>query len=218
MPFTIYIPFNCSVSIELGFSSSVEDSCQVDVEGHGELFGCNNQVGPDHGNNHVFTWRNTETDLLHPSQPKYPNGERVDIHVKTKGVKGPSNEEWTELAGDPGATGAGGVFTQTYHDGTGGSVSVKATIAVISTLSMKLKEGERLLSLTYMDRDGNVYISRSATKKEVERWRKEGLIDSEDGTCTCGDADFCDDINGVWVRCFEDADGVCNWHSTNNVC
>ena len=80
-----------------------------------------------------------------------------------------------------------------------------------------LREGERLVSICY-EKDGKVYTATPATKKQLERWYTEGLINELDGTCTCGAADFCDTINGVWVRCFEDSAGVCNWHSTNNVC
>jgi hypothetical protein len=97
MPFTVFVPFNCKIAIEITFSSQVEDSCQIDVEGHGKLFACNNQI-PVPANLHTFTWPNTEKDILQPSQPKYPD-QRVDIHVNTKGVPGPSDNPWTEKSG-----------------------------------------------------------------------------------------------------------------------
>lgn len=85
-----------------------------------------------------------------------------------------------------------------------------------------LAPGERLLSNTAegirYERDGQQFTARRATQDDLERWHREGLIDNAAGTCTCGSADFCDSIAHRRVRCFEDSAGVCNWHTTSDVC
>ncbi len=84
---------------------------------------------------------------------------------------------------------------------------------------MGLAKGERLLSVTY-ERDGKVYTASRASAEDVARFHREGLIKAADldGTCTCGSADFCDTFAHRRVRCFDDGGGVCNWHTTNDVC
>jgi hypothetical protein len=80
-----------------------------------------------------------------------------------------------------------------------------------------LQPGERIVSITY-ERAGKQYTATRATQEDLNRWHKEGWIKSASGTCTCGAADFCDTIAHRRVRCFEDSAGVCNWHTTTDVC
>jgi hypothetical protein len=43
-------------------------------------------------------------------------------------------------------------------------------------------------------------------------------LESRNGECTCGSADYCDTINGYRVRCFSVGGDRCEWFSTNDVC
>ena len=85
-----------------------------------------------------------------------------------------------------------------------------------------LRTGERLVSSTaegiVYERDGKQFTAAKASQSDLQRWHAEGWIVSADGTCTCGSDDFCDEIQHRRVRCFEDSAGVCNWHTTSDVC
>lgn len=60
---------------------------------------------------------------------------------------------------------------------------------------------------------------KALTKADKERLLKEGLIDNENGECTCGTDWFCDRTNGGYkVKCMSVSSNRCEWFTTSDTC
>ena len=75
----------------------------------------------------------------------------------------------------------------------------------------------KILSFTY-ESNGKAHHAWRASEETLARLHSEGKIESPNGVCTCGSAEFCDTFTHRKVKCMNVTADRCELFETSDVC